>query len=51
MKRFTITSTAPNGRVTTRHADHVVEAWDWVAYFTATAPANVVESVDHEEGA
>lgn len=37
MNRFTITSTAANGRTTTRRCDHVVEAWDWYAYFTKTA--------------
>lgn len=44
--RFTITSRAPSGRVTTRRCDHVVTAWDWYAHFTKTAPANEVEIVD-----
>lgn len=48
MNRFTITSTAANGRTTTRRCDHVVEAWDWYAYFTKTAPNNEVAITDRE---
>lgn len=48
MNRFTITSTAANGRTTTRRCDHVVEAWDWYAYFTKTASNNEVVITDRE---
>lgn len=46
--RFQIRSIAPNGRTTQRSVDTVVEAWDWYAYFTSTAPLNEVEIVDRE---
>lgn len=49
-RRFVIRSTSPNrGHVTSRTADSVVEAWDWFAYFTATAPLNEVEIIDREQ--
>lgn len=49
MKRFEVTSKAATGRTTRRRCDTVVEAWDWFSYFTATAPLNEVEIIDHEQ--
>lgn len=47
--RFIIKSKAPNGRTTQKGCDTIVEAWDWFAYYTKSAPANEVTIIDREE--
>jgi hypothetical protein len=48
-QRFKIYSVAPTGRKTQVSADTIVEAWDWYAYYTKTAPLNEVTILDTEE--
>jgi hypothetical protein len=48
-KRFTITMKGRRGETVVRKADHVVEAWDWYAYFSLVYPQSEIEIIDREE--